>query len=97
MQGAVIARFCDQAIRGAPFEVFGTGDATRDYVYVADAVAAILSVARREKLNYSVYNIGGGQEISVHQLARAIAIAVGEEPDDVDIRISPARPGEVSA
>ena len=94
-QGAVIARFCDQAIRGVPFEVFGTGDATRDYVYDADAVAATLSGARRERLNYPVYNVGGGQEISVRQLARAIAIVVGEDPDNVDVKISSARPGEV--
>ncbi|MDQ2815220.1 MAG: NAD-dependent epimerase/dehydratase family protein [Actinomycetota bacterium] len=49
-QGAVIARFCDQAIRGVPFEVFGTGDATRDYVYVADVVAATLSVSSSTRM-----------------------------------------------
>jgi UDP-glucose 4-epimerase len=93
--GAVVARFCDQAVRGAEFEIFGSGDATRDYVYVTDAVAASLTAGRREQLNYCVYNVSSGQETSVRQLAHVVASAAGRASENMSIKICPARPGEV--
>lgn len=94
-QGAVVARFCDQAVRGTEFEIFGTGDATRDYVYVADVVAASLEAGRREQLRHCVYNIGSGQEISVRELAHAVAIIAGHVSENPNIGMRPARSGEV--
>jgi len=94
-RGAVVARFCEQAIRGAEFEIFGTGEATRDYLYVADAVAATFEAAQREHPRYCVYNIGSGQETSVRQLASIIAKLTGRAAESLNLRILQARPGEV--
>jgi UDP-glucose 4-epimerase len=95
-RGAVVARFCEQVIRNSALEIFGPGDATRDYLYVADAVAVTLEVGRRARLKHSVYNVSSGRETSVRQLARAVAVAAGRSAENVEIRMLPARPGEVS-
>ena len=40
-QGAV-AVFLDRALRGEPIEIWGDGSVVRDYVYIADAIDALL-------------------------------------------------------
>jgi UDP-glucose 4-epimerase len=95
-RGAVVARFCEQAIRGAEFEIFGTGKATRDYLYVGDAVGASFQAAQRERLRYCVYNVSSGRETSVRELASMITGLAGHATSKVSVRVLEARPGEVS-
>ena len=42
----VISIFCERIRRGAPIDIFGDGGQTRDFVYVADVVAALLAAMR---------------------------------------------------
>lgn len=59
-------------------EVWGTGNATREFLYVTDAAEAIISAT----LNYNEpdpLNIGTGQEISIRYLAELIRKLVGYE------------------
>ncbi len=39
----VISIFCERVARGAPIDVFGDGGQTRDFIFVADVVAALLA------------------------------------------------------
>jgi len=39
----VISIFCERARRAAPIDIFGDGEQTRDFVHVADVVAALLA------------------------------------------------------
>jgi len=56
--------------------VWGTGQATREFIYVEDAARAILLAA--EKYNQSTpVNIGSGFEISIRELAELIKNATG--------------------
>jgi UDP-glucose 4-epimerase len=95
-RGAVVARFCEQAIRGTEFEIFGTGKATRDYLYVGDAVAASFQAGQRERLRYCAYNVSSGQETSVRELAGTIAGLTGHPNGNLNVKVLEARPGEVS-
>jgi UDP-glucose 4-epimerase len=95
-RGAVIARFCEQAVRGAEFEIFGTGKATRDYLYVGDAVAASFQAAQRDRLRYCVYNVSSGEETSVRELASVVAGLAGHADDNLNVVLLETRPGEVS-
>src|ERR1700733_8992720 len=52
----VISIFCERVIRGAPIDVFGDGSQTRDFVYVADVVAALLSAMERSLPGAPVFN-----------------------------------------
>ena len=91
----VIARFCDRALSKERPLVFGDGAQTRDYVYVADIVAANLAAANAEHLRHDIYNIGTGKEVSVLDLVSAVARAAGIEPAEFAPDFRPARPGEV--
>ena len=57
-------------------EINGTGEQTRDYVYVGDVVAANMTVTEREDLT-GAYNVGTGVETSVNELYAAITEALG--------------------
>ncbi len=69
-EAGVIAIFCKRAVEGEPMRVFGKGDHTRDYVYVADVVAAFLQALDTDVSG--VMNIGTGKETSVLQLIQKL-------------------------
>ncbi len=64
-----------QASRKA-IEVWGTGAATREFLYVEDCAEAILLAAERYDSSAPV-NLGSGLEISIEDLIRMIARLVG--------------------
>jgi len=51
-------------------EVLGTGNQTKDYLYIDDAVDATLLVATKGKLKGEAYNIGSGQSYNVKELVK---------------------------
>ncbi|MDQ3645701.1 MAG: GDP-L-fucose synthase [Actinomycetota bacterium] len=76
---ALIKKFVDAQDAGAPkVEVWGTGAATREFLYVDDAAEGILLGAERYDDPEPV-NLGSGEEISIADLARMIADLVGFE------------------
>lgn len=74
---ALIKKFVDAKIRNEEFvSVWGTGNATREFLYVDDCAQAILLAA--EKYNKpDPVNIGSSFEISVKDLANLIKDLVG--------------------
>ena len=90
LEGGVIAIFVGRWKRGEKLTVFGDGSAQRDYMYVGDAVDAVLA-AFGGKWN-GVYNIGTGVATSVNELIAAMAEVLGAAPG---ITKAPERPGEV--
>lgn len=91
----VIAIFCDRVLAGVRPTVFGDGLQTRDYVFVGDIVAANLAAAAAPDPRHPVYNVGTGREVSVLELAAAIAEAAGVDPASFTPQHEPARAGEV--
>ena len=59
-------------------DIWGSGEAIREFLYVDDAVDAILLAAERIETPQAV-NIGTGREISICQLAECIARETGFE------------------
>ncbi len=60
-------RITTAVVRGQRFHVFGTGEQSRDFTYVADAVAATTASMDRGP-SWAVYNVGGGQEASLRDV-----------------------------
>ena len=89
-EAGVVAIFCAQVLAGERPTIFGDGRQTRDYVYIGDAIAALLAAADRGRPG--TWNIGSGTEVSVLALARVIGEVAGRE---VDPLFAPARPGEL--
>ena len=56
--------------------VWGTGSATRDFLYVDDAAKGVLDAAERYD-DSEPLNLGSGTEISIRELAELIAVVAG--------------------
>ena len=91
LEAGVVAIFCDRARDGGRPTVFGTGEQTRDYVHVADVVAALLAIEASD--DGGPLNVGTGVETSVLELAQRIGAASGR--DDFEPEFAAARPGEI--
>ena len=70
--GMVVPRFVSAALAGEPIEVYGSGDQSRCFCHVADAVAGLLSVIDSESTVGDVFNIGNNHEISIRGLAELV-------------------------
>lgn len=88
----VISIFCERLLERQPIDVFGDGTQTRDFVYVSDAVAALMEAMRRTSQRPSVFNVCTGKTTSVLDLAQLVGKLCGSSPK---IRFQPSRPGEI--
>lgn len=88
-EAGVVAIFLDRLLAGSAPTINGTGAQTRDYVHVADVVAANLAAAGRP--GFHVYNVGTGVETSVLDLHSALETATGTR---IAPHFGPAKPGE---
>jgi len=74
---ALILKFTEAVNLGLPkVEVWGTGNATREFLYVKDAARAIV-LATDLYNGAEAVNIGAGMEISIKDLAKKIADITG--------------------
>ncbi|MBZ5587793.1 MAG: NAD-dependent epimerase/dehydratase family protein [Acidobacteriia bacterium] len=88
-EAGVVAIFLDRLLSGREAVINGDGLQTRDYVYVADIVAANLAAIGRP--GFAIYNVGTGRETTVVDLYRILADAVGAAGPATH---GPAKPGE---
>lgn len=72
-EAAVIPAFIHAAQSGAPIQIFGDGEQTRDFVFVKD-VARINAKAIADGLT-GTFNVGSGVEISINALASSVVEA----------------------
>jgi nucleoside-diphosphate-sugar epimerase len=84
-------KFLRATILGEPITVYGDGEQTRDFTFVADIVNATYSAAR-QGIAGRVYNIGGGSRVSVNQVLEMIARVSGRRPL---VTLNPAQKGDM--
>ncbi len=87
----VISIFADRARAAKDLTIFGDGEQTRDFVFVAD-VARAITLALGDRGDREVVNVGTARETSVNQLAALIVDLVGGKSK---IHHEPARAGEI--
>jgi UDP-glucose 4-epimerase len=88
----VISIFCDRIPRGEPIEIFGDGHQTRDFIFVADVVAALLLAMDMRLSGEPVFNICMGRATTVLEVARTIASLCRQ---DLSIHYRAGREGEI--
>lgn len=88
-EAGVIGIWMNRLLSGQHAVVNGDGGQTRDFVHVADVVAA--NVAAFQRRLPGVFNVGTGVETSVRELYDLVAAACGVEAPP---RFGPAKPGE---
>jgi UDP-glucose 4-epimerase len=64
----VIAKFITCALEGKPYPVFGDGEQSRDFTYVANVVDANLLAAEAKLDGGALMNIAYGQRASLNQI-----------------------------
>ena len=89
-EAGVVAIFCGNLVAGETSTINGTGEQTRDYVYVGDVAKANV-LALEKEVPAGAYNVGTGIETSVNQLYELLRKASGK---DIPPRHGPAKPGE---
>jgi UDP-glucuronate 4-epimerase len=84
-------RVCEALLAGETFEIYGTGEQSRSFTAVGDAVEATIAAMERAPAG-ALYNVGGGEEASVletiavleSQAGRALEVShLGDAKGDV--------------
>ena len=84
-------KFLRAAMTGEPIAMYGDGLQTRDFTFVADAVAATRAAGDRGRPG-AVYNIGGGSRVSVNQVLELVGRLTGRS---LDVRREGAQKGDM--
>jgi UDP-glucose 4-epimerase len=90
----VLGIFLGNLLRGEPITIFGDGEQTRDFVYIADIVEGWVRALDTPAAAGRVINLGSGRSLSINQLAEAAIRAVGSAPNASKVVRAPVRPGE---
>lgn len=88
----VISIFCDRLANGLPLTIFGGGEQTRDFLYVADAVTALTAAMDQISPEPDVLNVCTGRSTSVLKVADMLSGLFGR---DLRLAHEPARQGEI--
>jgi nucleoside-diphosphate-sugar epimerase len=83
-------RFIEAMLAREPITVFGDGEQSRSNTYIDDAVRGTIQALERGVVG-GIYNIGGGQTITLNEAIGLIAGHLGVDPV---IEREPARPGD---
>lgn len=92
--GGVISIFVKRALSGLPPIIYGGGNQTRDYTFVADLVDAFDLILKHPDPMPEPINIGSGREIKIIDLANMIIDLTGQSGKIKPVFVEP-RPGEV--
>jgi len=90
--GEVIPKFILRALAGLPLLVHGSGDQTRDFMFVADTAYWLAELAGVDALRGDVVNIGTGRDHSVNELAARVLDLTGSRSELVH---TDDRPGDL--
>lgn len=89
---AVIPRFVSHFLAGRPPQVYGDGEQTRDFTYVANVVRANILAMRATRGFGQAFNIAAGGRTSVNTLAERLRRLTGASASAAHVD---SRPGDV--
>jgi len=88
--GMVLPSFAAQALRGEPITVFGTGEQSRCFGHVEDAVEAVIRLMEAPAALGEVFNIGADEEVTILELAQRVKAAAQSASEIVFVPYSEA-------
>jgi UDP-glucose 4-epimerase len=78
-EAGVISIFANSALEGKPLNIFGSGENTRDFIYVKDVVNANVKAMELT----GIYNVSTNDEKSVNEIAEKIKELISSESEVV--------------
>ena len=89
LEGGVISIFMSRLARGEQIEIFGDGEQSRDFVYVADVVEAMLASVGHSG---GTFNVGTGSATTINRIFELCRDLAGS---DASALHKAARPGDL--
>jgi UDP-glucuronate 4-epimerase len=91
--------FAQNILEGKPIRVFNNGDLQRDFTYIDDIVAGIVSVALNQPAGgqpalHRIYNIGNNRPVRLMRFIEILEDAIGRKAEKV---FETMQPGDVHA
>lgn len=77
--GMVLPNFARQAVSGEPITVYGSGEQSRCFGHVNDAVEALLRLMETPAALNEVFNVGSTEETTIRQLAELVRDVAGSD------------------
>ena len=79
--GMVLPSFAGQALRGEPITVYGTGEQSRCFGHVRDAVEGLVRLMDTPAAVGEVFNVGSTEEVTIRGLAERVRDAAGSSSE----------------
>ena len=89
----VISRFIDALMKGTTPVIYGDGEQTRDFTYIANVVDANIRAAQTSSGIGNVMNVANGEKVSLNQLLETLKTITGKA--GVTAEHLPERKGDV--
>ncbi len=89
---AVIPRFISALLAGQPPTIYGDGEQTRDFTYIANVVEGNLRALTAPTAPGQTINLATGSRVSLNQLVQALGQLLGIS---IQPHYAPARPGDI--
>ncbi|HEY2541765.1 MAG TPA: NAD-dependent epimerase/dehydratase family protein [Gaiellaceae bacterium] len=89
---AMVPLFITAIAAGEPVTIFGDGEQSRDFTYVANVVDATVRAAHADGASGRIFNVAAGSPASVNAVAETIGRIVGKP---VEATFAPPRPGDI--
>jgi UDP-glucose 4-epimerase len=86
----VVPSFARQALRGEQIRVFGSGEQSRCFGHVNDAIEGLLRLMGTSAAINEVFNIGSTEEVTIRRLAEMVRAAAGSSSEIVHVPYSEA-------
>jgi len=89
---AMVPLFITAIAAGEAVTIYGDGEQSRDFTYVANVVDATLRAANADGASGRIFNVAAGTPASVNTVAETIGRILGKP---VDATFAPPRPGDI--
>jgi UDP-glucose 4-epimerase len=83
--GMVVPRFVARALAGDPIQIYGTGEQSRCFCDVADAVRALRLLMDTPATTGTVFNVGSPRSVTMNELANIVRERCGSPSEIVHI------------
>lgn len=71
-EGGVVAIFINNSLQGKDVNIYGSGEQTRDLLYVKDCARFVVMAGYCNKANGEIVNAGTGRDVTINELAELI-------------------------
>ena len=76
-----ISKFLGMVSKGEAIPLFGDGTTSRDYTFIDDIVAGVLSAHEQiDGFGYRIWNLGGDSPVTLSEMVATVGRVVGREP-----------------